>query len=157
VDELGTVEAGRALGEAGYELMVLAVGAELALSASPFSSMRVDLQPPCAGPEDCDGRACTDGLCADRVFRVAGLPSFGSPGRRLVQAMGEQQRCVWWLDRQLVPDQVSLAIGGQAVPSTQWTLEGSGARQHVRFSGAACDALLGASTLVPTAQGFVLE
>lgn len=155
VDDLGTMEAGRQVQEAGYELMVIAVGTDFVSSAAPFSAMRIDLRPACGSDEDCDGRPCVEGSCADRVFRMVDTTSFARPRQRLATALAEHQRCIWWLGREASPDLLSLTIDGETVPATEWRLAGEGTEQYVRFSGAACDALR-STKLAPTAEGIPL-
>lgn len=143
VDDLGVQAAGQALEDAGHRLMVVALGADFAASAAPFSTMRVHLQPRCDDASDCGGAACgADGQCEEQVFRTETQGDFDAPALRLTEAAVESERCTWWLGLDVTAAELEVTLGGTTVPPSQWTLWGSGAAQRVRLSGAACAALV---------------
>jgi hypothetical protein len=140
VDDLGTFNAAQTLADTGAELMVVGVGEELANASGTLSSMKLGLPHTCSTPSDCPGSTCgADGLCSNRLYLGSLAGDYRAPANRLNAAVRQSAACTFWLDRDVLAQNLTLTREGVAVPAAEWTLVGT---RQLKTSGATCSALL---------------
>lgn len=150
LDDQGVFGASQELSNLGDELMVVAVGQDVA-SAPVLTAMVQPLARTCSSDVDCKaGSSCdvAQGLCAERFFSVTSVGDFDRPVRRLAKELAETQRCVWWLDQDVSTGTLTVTLDGVAVSPGADGYAVKGTRQ-VRFGGSACAQLLSSDSVTP--------
>jgi hypothetical protein len=140
IDELTTQTAAQALADTGAELMVVGVGGELASSSSSLSSMKLGLPRTCASAIDCPGSTCgADGLCSNPLYFSTHASDYRAPADRLDVAVRRSAACTLWLDRGVLPQNLTVAREGASLAAADWSLTGT---RQLKLLGATCDAVL---------------
>jgi len=150
LDDLATVANTVLLGQLGLQLMVIGVGADITSAPGSFAAMEMGLPRTCTTNADCPQSTCgSGGVCASQLYLTSAAADLSAPMARLNTALTRSPRCTWWLAQEVSASSLSVSLDGQSVPSTEWSLKGAGASQHLAFSGASCERLLESPALRP--------
>lgn len=149
LDDLGAIDASRALAQRGIGLMVVGVGPEVVGSdAAVLSSLEISLPRLCTSASDCRaGTACgPTGACEERFYAVTSRADFDRPATRLIDAVARGQRCTWWLEREVAAGDLFVLVDERPVLAGELSLTDA---RRVRLSGVACLQLLAGPALTP--------
>lgn len=148
LDDLGTIAAAQGLAQAGMQLMVVGVGAEVSSAPAALSAIATGLPRTCATSADCgaNGTCGEDGLCRARLFLASSEVDFDAPAQRLAGAVRRVERCGYVLAADVLPGGLTVSLGDAALEPSSWVLEGN---RRVTLLGAACEQLLATPELAP--------